>query len=89
MIQLLGILDLLASLLVLYSIFLPQKLLFIAAWYLIFKGAFFSLTNIDFLSLGDVLAGLFLLLLAFGVTSPGFSVAIAIFLLYKGVMSFL
>ncbi|RMF55652.1 hypothetical protein D6745_01500 [Candidatus Woesearchaeota archaeon] len=89
MIQLLGLLDLLAALLVLYSIFLPQKLLFIAAWYLIFKGVFFSIATIDFLSIGDVLAGAYLLLLAFGLASPAFSAAIAIFLLYKGVMSFL
>jgi len=84
--KLLGILDLIAVISILFAGFLPNRFLITIALLLIVKGTFFFITG-NIMSILDGIAGVYLILLAFNVSVFIISLILAIYLGQKAIMS--
>lgn len=88
--KILGILDIMCSIILLASSILPRQFLVLAGIYLVFKGIFFGLilgisfNHLDIVSIIDGVIGGFMLL---GIQSTFFKIAFFIFLVQKGLFS--
>jgi len=82
----LGILDLGCVLLILFTALFPQNWITIGATYLIIKGGLFALLG-NIVSFFDAAIGIYLFLIALGVSSTILSVLAMLFLVQKAVFS--
>lgn len=85
----LGKLDLITVIILIGAAVFPKKLLLIAAIYLILKGGIFVLLNRDFASYGDLISGVYMLILSFGLKIPFVHNLVLLWLLQKTIMTFL
>ena len=85
----LGTLDLITVLILIGAAILPQKLLLGAAFYLLIKASVFILLSKDFASYGDFVAGLYLLVLSFGIKIPYMHNLVLFYLLQKTILTFI
>ena len=83
-----GFFDAIAVLLLLLSPLMPVNAMLYGSGYLISKGGIFALAG-NFVSWFDVAAGIYLLLVAFGIGSTVITVLVFIFLLQKALFSFI
>jgi len=88
-IKFLGILDIICSVIILLSLFLPQGIIRICGIYLVVKGIVFGLLGIghgglEFVSIIDAFIGIYLLT---GISIGFFRIVFFIFLLQKGLFS--
>jgi len=83
-----GLFDAVAVLLLLLSPLMPAKAILYGSGYLISKGSLFAIAG-NFVSWFDVAAGLYLLLVAFGIGSTVITVLVFIYLLQKALFSFI
>lgn len=88
LVKLLGIVDLIAVVAILAGAHLPQKFIIYSAGYLIAKGGFFGMTG-SMLSWLDVVCGIFIILLAFGISFKIINMLILAFLIQKAFLSFI
>lgn len=84
----LGTLDFIAVLVVLGAVILPQQLLFVAGLYLIIKGGIFIYESNDFASYGDLVCGIYLLILAMGVKIAVIHPIVLVYLAQKVIITF-
>ncbi|MEK6886710.1 MAG: hypothetical protein AABW88_02665 [Nanoarchaeota archaeon] len=80
-----GVLDFLSA--IVFLIPLPKNIVLLAASYLIIKGLLFSLGE-DIASYLDVAIGIYIIIFSFGFSITILSVISALFLLQKGLLSF-
>ena len=85
-VKLLGGFDLIAVIVIFFSSIFPQKLLLYAAGYLLFKGMFFAMGG-DIASIIDVLCGVYVVLISYGISSSFITVLVLIYLVQKVVFS--
>lgn len=85
-VKLLGIGDLLSILLIWTAQIIPQRFALLAAIYLLGKGGIFAIGG-DFASYIDVICGVYVILLTFGIGNILLSVLFSLYLLQKGVFS--
>ena len=85
-IKLLGIGDLLTTLIIWLSPVLPQRYVLLAAMYLLGKGGIFAISG-DFASYIDVFGGVYIILLAFGMGNFLLSVLFSVWLVQKAIFS--
>jgi hypothetical protein len=85
--QLLGSLDVLAAMLLIFSPILPSQPLLLAAVYLMVKGLLFLLGG-DTVSMIEMAVGFYFIFAAFDLVWNPITVLCALFLLQKGVLSF-
>ncbi len=83
-----GLFDAMAILVLLFSPIMPMGAMLYGSGYLISKGGLFALAG-NFVSWLDVIAGVYLLLVAFGIGSTVITVLVFIFLLQKALFSFI
>jgi hypothetical protein len=84
----LGTLDLVTVFVLLGAAILPEQLLFVAAVYMIVKGGVFTFISKDLASVGDFIAGIYLLVLAFGLKIPILHPIILLYLAQKTLLTF-
>ncbi len=87
LVRLLGIVDLIAVIAILAGSFLPQKFVIYSAGYLIAKGGFFGMAG-SLISWLDVVCGIFIILLAFGISFKIVNLLMLAFLIQKALLSF-
>jgi len=88
LVKLLALLDLGAVIAVLAAPILPQKMMLYAGAYLMGKGGFFAMSG-NIISILDVICGILILLLAFGISHSTINLFIIIFLIQKIIFSFI
>lgn len=86
-VKILGFIDLLIVPIIFLSPHIPQKVVFYGAGYLITKGAFFGMAG-DIASYIDILCGLYIILLGFGISWTFLNVIVIIYLMQKAILSF-
>ncbi|HIH39571.1 TPA: hypothetical protein HA219_02540 [Candidatus Woesearchaeota archaeon] len=82
----LGVLDFFSA--VMFLIPMPRTIILLAATYLIIKGLLFAIGD-DFISYFDIAIGIYLIIFSFGLSVTILSVVSALFLLQKGLLSFI
>ncbi|OGI14843.1 hypothetical protein A3K63_03985 [Candidatus Micrarchaeota archaeon RBG_16_49_10] len=88
-VKLLGLVDILASLVLLTSRFMPEKVLMAFGFYLLIKGLLFNIFGLNAVSLIDAAIGAFMLIGVYtGFSITFFRVLFFVFLVQKGVFSF-
>lgn len=85
-VKFLGGLDFLAVIVIFFSSIFPQKALMYAAGYLLFKGGFFAMGG-DIASILDILCGIYVIFIAYGISSTVITVVVLIYLMQKVVFS--
>lgn len=85
----LGTLDLITVLILLGAALLPEKLLLLAAFYLIIKGATFAYSSSDWASYGDLISGCYLFLFSLGIKIPVVHTIIILYLIQKTMLTFI
>jgi hypothetical protein len=81
-----SIIDFTIALIIISASILPQKAVFYGALYMLGKGGFFAYTG-DFISWLDIIVGVYMLFLVFGVGNIWISLIAFFYLLQKVVMS--
>jgi|ETNmetMinimDraft_2_1059921.scaffolds.fasta_scaffold269888_1 hypothetical protein len=81
-VKLLGGFDLIAVIIIFFSAIFPQKLILYAAGYLLFKGIIFAMGG-DIASIIDVLCGVYVVLLSYGISSTLVTVIVLVYLVQK------
>ncbi len=84
--KILGLFDVIASILLITTSFMPKIMLAIAAGYLIIKGTTFGFMG-DYVSFVDGAIGLYFVLLYFGMSIHTVNIISFVFLLQKGLFS--
>lgn len=84
----LGLGDLIAVILLLGAAIFPKQLLLYAGVYLAIKGLFFILLSNDFASYGDGASGIYMVLMAIGISMPFLTTAALIYLAQKTFLTF-
>ena len=87
LIKILGILDVISVLMLIFASWLPQKLIIVMAVYLIIKGIYFSLMGGFFPNAIDSLVGFYLIVASAGISHWIPTVLIIIFMLQKALVS--
>ena len=87
--KVLGALDLLVTLIIIFYSLFPKNIIFYGAFYLIAKGLIFVITSRDFASYFDVLCGIYTIFLAFNMSNPIITIIAVLFLGQKVVFSLL
>jgi len=80
--------DVLAIVTLLFGAFLPEKYIFYTAFYLIIKGALFGIGSRDYVSFLDLVCGIYIILMVYGIKSTFLTVFFCLFLSMKTVMMF-
>jgi hypothetical protein len=87
-VKILGIIDIIASLVLLLSGIVPGKMILVVGFYLIAKGILFNLFGFDFASSVDAAIGAFMVLgIYVGFSNSFFRVLFFVFLIQKGIFS--
>lgn len=86
--KILAIVDLVAVFAILAAPILPTKVIIYCAGYLIMKGGFFAITSYDIASILDVICGIIIILLAFGISHGTVNIIVLLYLIQKAVFSF-
>ncbi len=68
------------------SAIMPQKMIVYTGGYLMFKGLFFGMAG-NIVSVLDAICGIFVVLMAFGITNTFIIVVVILFLLQKALFS--
>jgi hypothetical protein len=90
MIKVLGVLDIISAIVLVIRYFfenLPDKIIWVFGIYLVVKGAIFLLSR-DIASILDVACGLIFIVAIFIPLSYGFMIFTVVFLIQKGIFSF-
>jgi len=87
--KILGSIDLLVTLIILFYSLFPKTIIFYGAFYLIVKGLIFVITSRDFASYIDIICGVYAILLGFNISHPIITVVVVLFLGQKVVFSLL
>ncbi len=87
--KVLGALDLLVTLIIIFAPLFPKNIIFYGAFYLIAKGLMFVLTSRDFASYLDIICGIYVIFLAFNLSNPIITILAVLFLGQKVVFSLL
>ena len=82
----LGVFDMTISTFILFSTLFPATWLFTAGAYLVVKGGWFALLG-NVISYLDVMIGVYLFLLSFGIGHGVLSIIAMLFLVQKGIVS--
>jgi hypothetical protein len=85
--KIMGLVDVLAVVVILIGHILPQKMIIYSAGYLIAKGGFFAMTG-NLMSILDVVCGVFIIMLAFGISFKVTNSFMVFFLVQKAFFSF-
>jgi len=85
----LGTLDFITSLILIGAALLPEKLLLLAAFYLVVKGATFIYSSGDWASYGDLISGCYLFLFSLGIQIPVVHTIIILYLIQKTMLTFI
>lgn len=86
--KILGAVDLLTALIVLFSGFIPGQIIVVFGFYLLIKGALFNLMKINIVSVMDIVVGAYLLLGVYTDFSLNFfRIIFFLFLVQKGAFS--
>ena len=85
----LGTLDFNTILILLGAALLPEKLLLLAAFYLVVKGATFAYSSSDWASYGDIISGCYLFLFSLGIKIPVVHTIIILYLIQKTMLTFI
>jgi len=88
MLILLTLFDVLCALTIGLSFILPRSIVLTAAMYLIFKGGFFGMTG-NFMSWIDLACGIYMIFLAYGLSSVVITIIAFLYLIQKGIIAFL
>jgi len=86
-VKIMGALDLIASVMILFNVVFPGKVMAYVASYLIGKGIIFGMTG-DITSYIDAAVGIYVIFLSFGLASTFLTVLVTIYLLQKAIISF-
>ncbi len=86
--KLMGLVDVVAVIVILVGHILPQKMIIYSAGYLIAKGGFFAM-NGNIMSILDVVCGIFIIMLAFGISFKLMNSFMLFFLVQKAFFSFI
>lgn len=87
LVKLLGVLDILCSLVLFFSNFMPNRIIMTLAMLLFCKGMIFGMSFGSLASLVDAFAGIYIGLIAYGFNLNLVTLILAIHLLIKGVLS--
>jgi len=87
LVKILGTLDFLVLLMILFSSLFPKDIILYGAFYLIIKGLIFVLTSRDFASYIDVIIGIYTIFIAFNISHPILTIIMVLYMGEKVVVS--
>ena len=87
MLRLLGILDIVCMLIIVLVDFLPHRIIATFALLLIIKGLMFTIPSPNLNSMADILIGVYIILLSFGLGLWPISLIAIVYLAQKGLVS--